>query len=342
MASRKLIFMLKFIVLLFLLSGCIVADQNNQEFLKYQNIYYKSVVDNNKAKQTNALKNMIKYGKKAKKPTKEYEEKLSLLTKPKPKIKVKVKKIETKPKNIKSLFERSKQTANNTTQKQKTIVIDPGHGGHDSGAKGYYKQLEKDVVLKVGLKVKAILKKRGYKVYNTRDNDKFQKLHYRTQYANNMRANLFISIHANAVPRRNRFKAYGIETYYLSPARSSRAKRVAAKENSVDIRSMSNLSKSIFLMARNRAKINESNKLALDIQNNILYNLRLKYDDIKDHGVRQGPFWILVGAQMPAVLLELGYITHPKESKRLTNDQYQKELAIGIANGIDSYFRKNP
>jgi N-acetylmuramoyl-L-alanine amidase len=225
--------------------------------------------------------------------------------------------------------------------KNKIIVIDPGHGGKDSGATGRSKRYEKTSVLKVGSKLYNILKSRGYTVYMTRTKDKYRSLRYRTKYANKKKAHLFISIHANAVPNRKKDKVFGIETYYLSPARSERAKRVAAKENKADMKAMNYSSKNTLLMTQNRAKITASNKLALDIQNNILHKLKKHYKHIKDNGVRKGPFWILIGAQMPSVLVEIGYISHPRESKRLYSPYYQKNLAIGIANGIDSYFLKN-
>ncbi len=225
-------------------------------------------------------------------------------------------------------------------KKTKIVMLDAGHGGHDSGAVGYRGAKEKNIVLAVTKKVTKILKDRGYKVYNTRTKDRFIQLKNRTKMANKMRADIFLSIHANSVKTKKR-SASGIEIYYLSPARSARAKAVAAIENKVDIRSMGKSSIDIFLMARNRAKINESNKLALDVQNNMLYLLKKKYKNVKDHGVRKGPFWILVGAQMPAILVELGFVSNPQESKRLTNKTYQNRLANGIANGIDAYFEKN-
>ncbi|RLA75752.1 MAG: hypothetical protein DRG11_00725 [Epsilonproteobacteria bacterium] len=224
-------------------------------------------------------------------------------------------------------------------KKTKTIMLDAGHGGYDSGAVGYGGIREKDIVLSVTKKATKILRNRGYKVFNTRATDIFRQLKYRTKLANKMRADIFISIHANSIERGNEHVS-GIETYYLSPARSERAKAVAATENRADIRAMDKSSIDIFLMARNRAKINESNKLALDVQNNMLFNLKKQYNNIKDHGVRKGPFWILVGAQMPAILVELGFVSNPIESKRLINQAYQQRLAIGIANGIDAYFDK--
>ena len=220
------------------------------------------------------------------------------------------------------------------------VVIDPGHGGRDAGAIGHKKLKEKKAVLSVAKEVKKILKKRGFKVYLTRNKDKFIPLKKRTKFANNKKANFFISIHANAIAKYKN-KSKGIETFFLSPARSKRAKRVAAKENSAEIDDMDFYSKETFLSLLNREKIIESNKLAIDLQKQILSSLRSKYQGVVDGGVREGPFWVLVGAQMPAVLIEIGYITHPTESKRLFNSHYQKLLAEGIANGIESYIMHN-
>lgn len=117
---------------------------------------------------------------------------------------------------------------------------------------------------------------------------------------------------------------------------------MAAKENSVDIRKMSNSTKAAFLESLNRPRITASHKLAIDVQAGLLQSVKSSYKDVKDSGVREGPFWVLVGAQMPSILIELGYMSHPVESKRLYSTKYQKLLANGIANGIDSYFLKNP
>ncbi len=150
-----------------------------------------------------------------------------------------------------------------------------------------------------------------------------------------------MSLHANAAHKSRVKKARGIETFFLSPARSERAKRVAAKENKSDVRKMSGATKQVFLESLNRPRITASHKLSIDIQRNMLFSVRKQYKDVVDGGVREGPFWVLVGAQMPSVLIEIGYITHPVEGKRLFNKRYQKNLALGIANGIDSYFAKN-
>ncbi|AXH12787.1 N-acetylmuramoyl-L-alanine amidase [Halarcobacter bivalviorum] len=224
----------------------------------------------------------------------------------------------------------------------KVVVIDAGHGGKDVGAVGPNKRYEKIVVFEVTKYLESYLKKRGYKVYLTRNKDRFIKVRNRTILANEKKADIFVSVHANAAHKSKVNKLNGIETFFLSPARSERAKRVAAKENSSDVRNMSGSTKKAFLESLNRPRITASHKLSIDIQRNMLFSTRKIHKDVIDGGVREGPFWVLVGAQMPSVLIELGYITHPKESKRLYNSKYQKALAEGIANGIDSYFLKNP
>ncbi|SFV74934.1 N-acetylmuramoyl-L-alanine amidase [hydrothermal vent metagenome] len=225
--------------------------------------------------------------------------------------------------------------------RNKTIVIDPGHGGKDPGAIGYRNYHEKDVVLQIGLKLKNILKSRGYKVYMTRQGDYFIKLSKRTQYANRRSADIFISIHANAVSKKQANDVYGIETYFLAKSRTQRAKNVAEKENSADLSDMDFYGKKSFLDTLSSHNIVASNKLAIDLQRGVLGVLTQKYKDVSDGGVREGPFWVLVGAQMPSVLVEVGFITNPKEASRLVNPRYQKSLATGLANGIERYFLNN-
>ena len=224
----------------------------------------------------------------------------------------------------------------------KTIVIDPGHGGEDAGAVGPSRRYEKVINFNVSKNLYSILKQRGYKVYLTRTNDTFIKVMNRTVLANEKNADLFISIHTNSVPKEKANEVTGIETFFLSPARNERAKRDAAIENKSDIREMSSSSQSVFLESLNRPRITASHKFAIDVQAGLLQATRSKYKDIKDSGVREGPFWVLVGAQMPSILVELGYVSHPIESKRLYDQDYQLLLANGIANGVDSYFSKNP
>lgn len=223
------------------------------------------------------------------------------------------------------------------------IVLDAGHGGKDAGAVGPYKRYEKHVTLAIAKFVRENLKEKGFKVYMTRATDKFISLRYRTKYANTKNADIFVSIHANSTIKKNASKARGIETYFLSPAKSDKAKRVAAIENQEDMDSMSYNSKNILLTLLNRSKIIASQKMAIDIQKHMLYDLRKMYgNQIIDGGVREAPFWVLVGAQMPSVLVEVGYISHPEESKLLYSKQYQRKIAKGISEGIIAYFTHNP
>ena len=224
--------------------------------------------------------------------------------------------------------------------KGKLIVIDPGHGGSDSGAIGNGLK-EKSVVLATSKKLGALLQKRGYKVLYTRTTDVFINLRSRTAFAARKNADMFISIHANAAPNaKAALKMNGVETFFLSPARSERSKNAAALENKGDLEDMNTFSKQTFLNFLNREKIISSNKLAIDIQSYMLSSVKKSFAS-KDGGVREAPFWVLVGATMPAVLVEIGYITHPQEGKNLGKSAYQDRIAQGIANGVDAYFQKN-
>ena len=235
--------------------------------------------------------------------------------------------------------------SNKLSKKQKAskiIVLDPGHGGDDVGALSQNKKLrEKDIVLNVSKKTASLLKERGYKVLFTRSNDRFIKLRSRTSSANDKGAHLFISIHANAAPNKEKAKIMnGIETYFLSPSRSERSMNAANLENKADTDEMNYFTKLSFLNFLNREKIIASNKLAIDIQASLLKSVRASYK-VSDGGVREAPFWVLVGALMPAVLIEIGYISHPEESQKIANSKYQDHIAKGIADGVDEYFAKN-
>ena len=225
--------------------------------------------------------------------------------------------------------------------RNKIIVIDAGHGGKDPGAIGYKGYREKVIVLQISNELKKILKARGYKVYMSRPYDRFVKLSKRTEFANKKHADIFISVHANSVSKAQANKAYGIECYFLSPSRSERASRVAEKENRADMSDMNRYGKESFLGLLNHYKILASNKLAIDLQRGILGSLSKSYKNVKDGGVREGPFWVLVGAQMPAVLVEVGFVSNPREARRLVNRKYQKKLATGLADGIERYFANN-
>ena len=225
---------------------------------------------------------------------------------------------------------------------KKVIVIDPGHGGKDSGATGNG-YMEKNIVLEIGLELSDQLKAMGYTVYMTRSTDVFVELKDRTKFANDKMADLFLSVHANAIPKgADANAAYGLETYYLSPGRSERAMRVAALENSEDMGEMGAFGKLSFLNVLNTEKIIASNKLAIDIQKGVLNNLRKQFPNVKDNGAREAPFWVLVGAQMPAILLETGYISNPDESARIADSKYQKWMVEGMIDGVKHYFANNP
>ncbi len=220
-----------------------------------------------------------------------------------------------------------------------TVVVDAGHGGHDSGAIGARKYYEKTMVLQIAKRVAQQLRKRNFNVKMTRSTDKFVKLRNRTKFANRYKADIFVSIHANAIANKRRFrKAHGVETYFLQTTRSAKAKRIAAKENSVVLSKVDRLSNSVILESvLSGPKIELSQKLAIDVQSNILKNLRRKYRGVRDGGVIPAPFWVLVGAQMPSVLVEVGYITNPTERSRLLKADYQNRIAKGVAEGVSNY-----
>ncbi len=193
---------------------------------------------------------------------------------------------------------------------KKIIVIDPGHGGKDRGAKGVRGLLEKDVVLDIAIKLKKIIKKKfGYKVILTRNKDVFIPLEERTAIANAKKADIFISIHANASKRKD---ASGIETYYLDFAKSERALETAARENKVPLFNIRDDIQYILADMVANTKMNESSQLAGIIQNNLIRGMRKKFKGVKDLHAKGGPFYVLYGANMPSVLVETYCITNPK------------------------------
>jgi len=222
--------------------------------------------------------------------------------------------------------------------KHDRIVIDAGHGGHDSGAIGGSKK-EKDIVLQIAKRLQKQLKRRGYTVYMTRQSDRFLKLSQRTRIADKKDAKVFVSIHANAVPKKKRNKIHGVETFFLQNTRDARSQRIAARENKAVLKGAgSSLSKKVIVdSVLNGPKIVQSNKLAIDVQRRIMTNLHSRYRGVHDGGVRHAPFWVLVGASRPSILVEVGYISHPKERKRLSTSAYQELIAKGIAEGIENY-----
>jgi N-acetylmuramoyl-L-alanine amidase len=216
------------------------------------------------------------------------------------------------------------------------IVVDAGHGGKDPGAIGPSGLREKDVTLSLARTIAGHLREAlGCEVVLTRDRDIFLPLEERTAIANKVGADLFISVHANAAPNR---QAYGIETYYLNFSKNDKAAAVAARENGTSLKEVGDLELILFDLMAN-AKINESSRLAAEIQRSMVGRLAGQFDDVRDLGVRQGPFYVLLGATMPSVLVEAAFISHPREERRLASSSYQQQTAEAIAEAIKSYAR---
>ena len=222
--------------------------------------------------------------------------------------------------------------------KIRTIVIDPGHGGHDPGAIGPKGVKEKDINLKIAKELKKILDKNGKemgleKVYLTRSSDRFIPLEERTAIAKKLNADLFISIHCNASKDR---RATGSETYILSFTKNKRSLEVAARENATTTKRLSDLDDILkkYLLS---SKIEESEKFAGYVQNSIYTSVSPKYKPFKNKGVKKAPFIVLIGADIPSILVETSFISNPTEEKRLNSSRYRARIAEGIYKGIKQY-----
>ncbi len=224
------------------------------------------------------------------------------------------------------------------------IVIDPGHGGHDTGAIGPTGLYEKDVVLDIALRVRDIIKKKypSCEVILTRDSDVFIPLPERAQIANKSGADFFLSIHANASPNR---KARGIETYLLNWTNDEEALKVAARENAISLKKMkqvqSELGVILASLDRDRKRDGSLN-LAGNIQRSLVSSIRSRYPKIVDLGVKQALFYVLVDAQMPSALAEVSFISNPEEEKLLSEGAYKQKIAESIVEGINAYFASEP
>jgi N-acetylmuramoyl-L-alanine amidase len=216
------------------------------------------------------------------------------------------------------------------------IVVDPGHGGRDPGAPGYVKGVyEKDIVLAVSkFLAEKIRTQLQCEVILTRETDVYLSLEERTAIANTQNADLFISVHTNAAPNRS---ASGFETYILNLATDDESIRVAARENATSMKNISDLD-SILKDLMQNAKVSESTRLASYVQFGALS--RLGNYKVLDKGVKKAPFYVLLGAQMPSILVETGFISNPDECKRLMTAEYQKMVAQGIVDGIKRYIEE--
>lgn len=216
------------------------------------------------------------------------------------------------------------------------IVIDPGHGGKDPGTYVNGRVKEKDIVLSLGKTLaKKVEEKFDCEAILTRNKDVFLPLERRTAFANMKKADLFISLHVNAHKQK---AVYGLETYFLNLATDARAVMVAARENATSEKNISDLQKILNDLMLN-TKISESSRLANEVQRSMVAGARKRYKTTKDLGVKQAPFYVLIGAEMPAILVEIGFISNPTERKRLLNNKYLEDLADGIVTGIERYIK---
>ena len=214
------------------------------------------------------------------------------------------------------------------------IVIDPGHGGHDTGTIGPNGLEEKDLVLEVGKRLGKLLETRlGAEVVYTRKDDTFIPLETRTAIANQRRADLFVSIHANSSEDQS---ARGVETYYLNFTSSPEALEVAARENAVSEKSIYELQDLVKKIAL-KEKIEESREFAGDVQESLHDGLASKSPGIRDRGVKKAPFIVLIGANMPSILAEISFVSNPGDEKRLETSEYRQKIAESLYRGIAKY-----
>ncbi|MEJ2109475.1 MAG: N-acetylmuramoyl-L-alanine amidase, partial [Acidobacteriota bacterium] len=217
------------------------------------------------------------------------------------------------------------------------IVIDPGHGGHDLGTVGPGGSVEKDLVLKLALRLKEILnQKLGADVVLTRDKDIFVSLEERTKIANEKRADLFLSIHANS----SRYSSIsGVETYYLDFAKTDSERIVASRENAGTANSINNLESLVEQIAQ-ADKSTESKELASIIQTSLYHGAQGVFPSTKNRGVRSAPFIVLIGAKMPSILTEVAFISNPKDEAKLSDEKNLEQLAEALFSGIEAYMKK--
>jgi N-acetylmuramoyl-L-alanine amidase len=213
------------------------------------------------------------------------------------------------------------------------VAIDPGHGGKDPGALGAGSLREKDVVLRISRELARELRRAGLEVYMTRERDSFHELQARTDAANRWGADLFISIHANASRRGS---AAGVETYLLDTRYDRQTARVAARENGTTVGELSDLQR---ILASLRLGYNErfAARFADSVHGSLVRGLRKRYGHVTDLGVKRGPFLVLFQADMPAILVEVGFVTNRAEAGRMASAAFAREAALGLARGILSY-----
>lgn len=214
------------------------------------------------------------------------------------------------------------------------IVVDAGHGGHDTGTIGPNGLQEKDLVLDVALRLgKMLEQKLGAEVVYTRDDDTFIPLETRTAIANKHQADLFISVHANSSRDP---KARGVETYYLNFTSNPEALEVAARENAVSEKSVFELQDLVKKIAL-KEKIEESREFASDVQGSLFTGLSLRNTGLKNRGVKKAPFVVLIGANMPSILAEISFVSNPQDERRLKTPEYRQKIAESLFKGVSKY-----
>ncbi len=214
------------------------------------------------------------------------------------------------------------------------IVIDAGHGGHDSGTLGAGGIEEKDVVLDVALRLGKLLHDRlGAEIVYTRADDTFIPLETRTAIANKAQADLFISVHANSSVDTD---ARGVEVYYLNFTSDPEAMKVASRENAVSNESVHELSDLVKKIAL-KDKIDESKELAGDVDTSLYGGLRKGNSGLKDRGVKKAPFVVLIGANMPSILAEISFVTNPQDAAELETPEYRERVAESLYKGVARY-----
>jgi N-acetylmuramoyl-L-alanine amidase len=217
-------------------------------------------------------------------------------------------------------------------------VVDPGHGGEKEGAVGPDGAMEKDVTLQIARRLKVRLEKLGARVLLTRNGDTTVPLANRAAFANAERADLFVSIHLNAMPSPGRSRARGVETYFLSAdATDASATAVAARENADRLAGEPEPDPAdpvagILSSLEDTANLSESSRLAYEVHERIV-----RRAEAEDRGVKQAPFYVLAGARMPAVLVEVGFLSHPEEAAKLRSPAHQDRIAQGIADGVAAW-----
>lgn len=219
-----------------------------------------------------------------------------------------------------------------------TVVVDPGHGGRDPGAIGVGGVQEKAVNLDVALRLRDELRKRGFRVVMTRDDDRTLDLEERTAMAEAARGDLFVSVHANASPRRS---TRGFEVYYLDAGHERHSLQVAARENGVPSSEVDSLQRTVARLRVSEASVH-SGRLATLVHDSLMDGLGNRQPGLRDLGVKQGPFYVLFLSSMPSILVESGFLTNRSDAALLRDEGFRSRLAVRIADGLERFRDEGP